>query len=51
VGVAILQGLVWLGSRSQLKPVIEMAQMLKLHLENLLTCLKYHITNAKQQSS
>ena len=38
----------WYGwvSRSRLKPVIEVAQMLKRHLENLLTYLKHHITNA-----
>jgi hypothetical protein len=34
-------------SRSQLKPVVEVAQMLKRHLDNLLTYLKHHITNAK----
>jgi len=33
-------------SRSRLKPVIEVAQMLKGHLNNLLTYLKHHITNA-----
>lgn len=26
--------------------MIDVAQMLKRHLENLLTCLKHHITNA-----
>ena len=38
----------WFGwiSRSRLKPMINVAQMLKRHLENLLTCLKHHITNA-----
>lgn len=38
----------WFGwvSRSRLKPVVEVAQMLKRHLENLLTYLKHHITNA-----
>jgi len=38
----------WFGwvSRSRLKPVIEVAQTLKRHLENLLTYLKHHITNA-----
>jgi len=38
----------WFGwvSRSRLKPVIEVAQMLKRHLENLLTYLKHSITNA-----
>jgi transposase len=38
----------WFGwvSRSRLKPVIEVAQMIKRHLENLLTYLKHHITNA-----
>jgi len=38
----------WLGwvSRSRLKPVVEVAQMLKRHLDNLLTYLKHHITNA-----
>jgi transposase len=38
----------WFGwvSRSQLKPVVEVAQMLKRHLDNLLTYLKHHITNA-----
>jgi transposase len=38
----------WFGwvSRSRLQPVVEVAQMLKRHLENLLTYLKHHITNA-----
>ena len=38
----------WFGwvSRSRLKPVIEVAQMLKRHLENLLTYMKHPITNA-----
>ena len=38
----------WFGwvSRSRLKPVVEVAQMLKRHLDNLLTYLKHHITNA-----
>jgi transposase len=38
----------WFGwvSRSRLKPVIAVARMLKRHLENLLTYLKHHITNA-----
>ena len=38
----------WFGwvSRSQLKPVVEVAQMFKRHLDNLLTYLKHHITNA-----
>lgn len=38
----------WFGwvSRSRLKPVIEVARMLKRHLDNLLTYLKHHITNA-----
>jgi len=38
----------WFGwvSRSRLKPVIQVAQMLKRHLDNLLTYLKHHITNA-----
>jgi transposase len=38
----------WFGwvSRSRLKPVIEVAQMIKRHLENLLTYLKHRITNA-----
>jgi transposase len=38
----------WFGwvSRSQLKPVVEVAHMLKRHLDNLLTYLKHHITNA-----
>jgi len=38
----------WFGwaSRSRLKPVVEVAQLLKRHLENLLTYLKHHITNA-----
>ncbi len=38
----------WFGwvSRSRLKPVIAVAQMLKRHLDNLLTYLKHHITNA-----
>ncbi len=33
-------------NRSRLKPMIEVAQMLKRHLDNLLTYLKHHITNA-----
>ena len=33
-------------SRSRLKPVVEVAQMVKRHLDNLLTYLKHHITNA-----
>jgi transposase len=38
----------WYGwvSRSRLKPVIEVARLLKRHLENLLTYLSHHITNA-----
>jgi transposase len=38
----------WFGwvSRSRLKPVMEVAQMLKRHLEHLLTYLKHPITNA-----
>ena len=38
----------WFGwvNRSRLKPVVEVAQMLKRHLANLLTYLKHHITNA-----
>ncbi len=38
----------WFGwvSRSRLKPLIAVAKMLKRHLENLLTYLKHHITNA-----
>lgn len=38
----------WFGwvSRSQLKPLIAVARMLKRHLENLLTYLKHPITNA-----
>jgi transposase len=38
----------WFGwvSRSRLKPVVEVAQMLKRHLDNLVTYLKHHITNA-----
>src|SRR5664280_3177435 len=38
----------WFGwvSRSQLKPVVEVAHMLKRHLDNLLTYLTHHITNA-----
>jgi transposase len=38
----------WFGwvSRSRLKPVIEVAQMLKRHLDNLLTYLQHRITNA-----
>jgi transposase len=38
----------WFGwvSRSRLKPVVEVSQMLKRHLDNLLTYLKHHITNA-----
>jgi transposase len=33
-------------SRSRLKPLVEVGQMLKRHLDNLLTYLKHHITNA-----
>lgn len=38
----------WFGwvSRSRLKPVVDVAQMLKRHLDNLLTYLEHHITNA-----
>ena len=38
----------WFGwvSRSRLKPLVEVAQMLQRHLENLLTYLRHHITNA-----
>jgi transposase len=38
----------WFGwvSRSRLKPMAEVAQMLKRHLDNLLTYLKHQITNA-----
>ena len=38
----------WFGwvSRCQLKPLVEVARMLKRHLDNLLTYLKHHITNA-----
>jgi transposase len=38
----------WFGwvSRSRLKPMVKVAQMLKRHLDNLLTYLKHHITNA-----
>ena len=38
----------WFGwvSRSRLTPVVEVAQMLKRHLDNLLAYLKHHITNA-----
>lgn len=38
----------WFGwaSRSKLKPVIKVARMLKHHLENILTYLRYPITNA-----
>ncbi len=38
----------WFGwvSRSRLKPLIEVGQMLKRHLDNLLTYLEHRITNA-----
>ena len=38
----------WFGwvSRSRLKPMIDVARMLKRHLENLLSYFKHHITNA-----
>ena len=38
----------WFGwvSRSQLKPMADVARLLKRHLENLLTYLHHHITNA-----
>jgi hypothetical protein len=38
----------WFGwvSRSRLKPLIEVARMLKSHLENILTYLRHPITNA-----
>jgi transposase len=38
----------WFGwvSRSQLKPMADVARLLKRHLENLLTHLRHHITNA-----
>jgi len=38
-------------SRSQLKPLVEVGQMLKRHLENLLTYLKHHITNVSVTGS
>jgi transposase len=47
MGATIVQGLVWLGGgRSQLKPMAEAARILKRHLENLLTYIRHHITNA-----
>ena len=38
----------WFGwvSRSRLKPMIDVARILKRHLDHLLTYLKHHITNA-----
>jgi transposase len=38
----------WFGwvSRSRLKPMVEVAQLLKRHLDNLLTYVKHRITNA-----
>jgi transposase len=38
----------WFGwaSRSRLKPIIQVARMLKAHLENILTYLRHRITNA-----
>jgi len=38
----------WFGwvSRSRLKPMVDVAHILKRHLDNLLTYLKHHITNA-----
>ena len=38
----------WFGwvSRSQLKPMADVARLLQRHLENLLTYLRHHITNA-----
>jgi len=38
----------WFGwvSRSRLKPMLDVARMLKRHLDHLLTYLKHHITNA-----
>ena len=38
----------WFGwvSRSRLKPMVQVAQMLKRHLDHLLTYLKHRITNA-----
>jgi transposase len=33
-------------SRSQLKPLVKVAKMLKAHLENILTYLRHPITNA-----
>ncbi|MHB9008374.1 MAG: ISL3 family transposase [Limisphaerales bacterium] len=38
----------WFGwvSRSRLTPLVEVAQMIKRHLENLLTYMKHRITNA-----
>ena len=38
----------WFGwvSRSRLRPMVEVAHLLKRHLENLLTYQKHHITNA-----
>lgn len=38
----------WLGwvSRSRLQPMVEVGRLLQRHLDNLLTYLKHHITNA-----
>lgn len=36
----------WWATHSQLKPIVEVAKMIKRHLENILTYLKHRITNA-----
>ena len=36
----------WWATHSRLKPVISVAKMLKNHLDNIMTYLKYRITNA-----
>jgi hypothetical protein len=43
----LFKGLVWRVRRSRLKPVVEVAQMLKRHWDNLPTCLKHHIANTQ----
>ena len=39
----------WWATHSRLKPVISVAKMLKNHLDNIMTYLKYRITNATEE--
>ena len=40
----------WWATHSRLKPIIKAARTLKVHLENILTYAKHHITNALGES-